>query len=383
MGGASGHMPHPFDLEIVESGAGLIKLFSSIETLFRNEDISEFANVKIDGSNLSFKLVGNQFAVDRGTQKPIDVEGITIDRIHERYDPSYQVYKDIEKLLTILNSAYYDIIPELKELNLENNTLFLNTEFVNKTNVVDYEYDFIAIHGVSQFYEKYRKVKGGKFIKTRPGLYNPENRNKAISLELDYNKEAMDSLVFKLNKHAEKFKMKVFGPIPASFAKETSIEKALNTKLRIPTELKTEFVKSCNGKTLLHWLENIKELPAKYSFKNKRYDKFYETKDGKKINPYHKKTYYQVVEDKVMLSDIANSEFDHDNIMAGIVILHATRLIGQVLLNSLTSEVGDVSNHEGVVLRNRKYSNHPFKITGEYLVKGMFGYIAKDLASRK
>ena len=383
MGGASGHMPHPFDLKMVKSGAGLINLFKSIQTMFNENDISEDVNVKIDGSNLSLKLVGKQFAVDRGTQKPIDVEGITIDRIHERYDPSYQVYSDIEKLLTILNSAYSDILPEIKALNLETNSIFLNTEFVSKTNVVDYDYDFIAIHGVSRFYEKYKKVKGGSYIKTRPGLYNPQGRNKAVSLEIDYDESALESLVNKLGKHAEKYGMKVFGPIPARLGKKADITNALNTKLKIKTDVRTEFINKSNGKTLEQWLQNIASLPANYSVKEKRYDTLVTTIDGRKINPYHKKTYYQVIEDNVCLSEIASNEESHDSLAAGIAILHATRIVGQSLLDSLTSEIGNVSNHEGVVIRSPKFSLLPFKITGEYLVKGMFGYIAKDLASRK
>lgn len=382
MGGASGHMPHPFDLEIIKSGAGLINLFDSIKRQINSEDITESFNVKIDGSNLSFKLVGNEFAVDRGTQKAIDVEGITINRIIERYEPTYQVYADIEKLLMILNTAYLDIKPELEALGLTDSSVFLNTEFVNKTNVVDYGYDFIAIHGVSQFYEKYKKVKGGNFVRTRPGIYNPFGKNKAISKEIDYDEIALSSLIEKLNVHANKFGMKVFGPISVTKKKTCQIENALNAKIKIPTDLKTRFIKSCNGKTLEECLKLIQELPANYSLKNKRYDLFVETNDGRKINPYHKKTYHQVMESKTLLSDIAGTEYAHDKIAAGIIVLHATRIVGQALLDSLTSEVGDVVNHEGVVIRCNKYAEHPFKITGEYLVKGMFGYIAKDLANR-
>ena len=105
MGGAFGHMPHPFDLETVKSGDDLINLFYSIQKEVNTSIIRESFNVKIDGSNLSFKLVGEEFAVDRGTQKTIDVEGITLSRIAERYDPTYQVYADIEKLLMILMNS--------------------------------------------------------------------------------------------------------------------------------------------------------------------------------------------------------------------------------------------------------------------------------------
>lgn len=383
MGGASGHMPHPFDLETVKSGEDLINLFYSIQNFINTSVIKENINVKIDGSNLSFKVVGNEFAVDRGTQKAIDVEGITLNRIHERYDPSYQVYSDIEELLLILNSSFFDIQEELKDLGmLKDNTIFLNTEFVSKTNVIDYPYNFIAIHGVSQFYEKHKKVKGGKYIKTRPGISNPKSSNKAISKEIRYNEDTLARLVEKIRPYAEKRGMKVFGPIPAIKKKECLIEKALNKKLRITTEIKTPFLNSNNGKTLKDWLNAIVELPAYYCHNNKRYMTMVENNKGKKINPYHKKTYYQIIEENTPINSLISVQ-DIDKVAAGIAILHATRIVGQSILESMTSWVGPVVEHEGVVIRKQSFSEHPFKITGEYLVKGMFGYIAKDLASRQ
>jgi len=375
MGGAFGHMPHPFDLEKVKSGVGLINLFKSIESDINNKRTDNF-NVKIDGSNLSFKLVENEFAVDRGTQKPIDVEGITINRIHERYDPSFRVYADIEKLLLVLNSAYYDILPELNQLGMVNdNTIFLNTEFVSSTNVIDYKFDFIAIHGVCQFYEKWKRVKGGKFIKTRNGISNPQSKVKSISKEIDYNHDILMTLIKKLSKHARKVGLKVFGPIGTKYKLSSSIESVLQKRFTIPTDYDTEFLKSNNGNTIKEWLESIHRLPAYYSIKEKKYDTFYETLEGRKINPYHKKTYLAVVENGLPVSSLI-TKVNIDSITAGIVILHSTRLLGQEIIKSLTSEVGDVVNHEGIVIRDEEHSLYPFKITGEYIVKGMFGSVA-------
>ena len=56
MGGAFGHMPHPFDLETVKSGDDLINLFYSIQKEVNTSIIRESFNVKIDGSNLSLSL---------------------------------------------------------------------------------------------------------------------------------------------------------------------------------------------------------------------------------------------------------------------------------------------------------------------------------------
>ena len=380
MGGAFGHMPHPFDLEKVKSGEDLINQFYLIQRKINQRNIEETFNVKIDGANLSCKLVGSEFALDRGTQKPVDVNGITINRIHERYRPDFSLYGDIQNLLSILNNAYNDILPELSELGMTtDNSKFLNIEFVSSKNVIDYDFSFIAIHGLSQFYEKWKKVKGGKFINTRHGIPNPKSFNKAISTEIDYNQNTMVTLIEKLKVHAQEFGIKVFGPISASKLKESNIEAALETTFHIPTDHNTEFLSSNNGNTLRQWLQSIQQLPAFYSIKEKRYNNFYEKIDGKKINPYHKSTYVDIIENGVPISSIMKHQ-TIDDVAAGIVILHATRMVGQSILNCLTSEIGPVTTHEGIVIRDNEFSDHAFKITGEYLVKGMFGTIAKDAA---
>ena len=51
--------------------------------------------------------------------------------------------------------------------------------------------------------------------------------------------------------------------------------------------------------------------------------------------------------------------------------MHATRLLGSRLLYSLKSELGNVSDQEGIVLRDRAVSTMPVKITGEFIVRGM------------
>ncbi len=79
MGGAAGHMRHPFDLQSVQSGNDLIQIFEDLKSYV--QVAAQDINVKIDGVNVSFKLVGNEFAVDRGSNKPIDVEGCNFRKI--------------------------------------------------------------------------------------------------------------------------------------------------------------------------------------------------------------------------------------------------------------------------------------------------------------
>ena len=69
-GGAAKHMAHPFD--IVTDGKQLIKVFKdSIVSLDKGGGA-----VKIDGINASIRLVNGKFVMDRGSAKPLDIQGI-------------------------------------------------------------------------------------------------------------------------------------------------------------------------------------------------------------------------------------------------------------------------------------------------------------------
>ena len=158
MGGAAGHMRHPYDLQSVQSGTDLISIFEQLKSYASKS--AQDINVKIDGVNVSFKFVNGEFAVDRGSTKPIDVEGVTLTRLPERFGAGHGMIPAITNLLTILNNALPDIYSEIQELGLVSNKhFFLNTEYVlGTTNATSYNNNFIAIHGVNAFYAKYRKV---------------------------------------------------------------------------------------------------------------------------------------------------------------------------------------------------------------------------------
>ena len=74
MGGAAGHMAHPFDLGSVRTGNDLIDFFNKAKEHLETEGAGA---VKIDGVNVSFKVVEidgqHEFAVDRGSLKEIDI----------------------------------------------------------------------------------------------------------------------------------------------------------------------------------------------------------------------------------------------------------------------------------------------------------------------
>ena len=142
MGGAAGHMAHPFDLGWVNSGSDLLDFFEKAGTFVEKKGAGA---VKIDGVNVSFKVVGDdenkQFAVDRGSLKPIDIEGITMDRVDDRFPAGHGMRPAIRTLLTILNKSLSEIQPELENLGLwDDPSRFLNTEYVEgTTNVTKYD----------------------------------------------------------------------------------------------------------------------------------------------------------------------------------------------------------------------------------------------------
>ena len=395
MGGAAGHMRHPYDLQQVQSGTDLISIFEQLKSyaMISAQDI----NVKIDGVNVSFKLVDGEFAVDRGSTKPIDVKGVTLARLPERFGSGHGMIPAITNLLTILNNALPDISGEINSLGLASNEhFFLNTEYVlGTTNATSYNNNFIAIHGVNAFYAKYKKVTkkmlkvdpNAQPILLRPGL-SGGGKN---SVEVNYDQTAMSSLISKLKTHASPLGFDVYGPIPTAAKQGAVIDysSALNTpfEVNISDDYSDEYgqFEHLQGRPIKDWLSEITQKPASYSAPT--YDTAYRTTDGKKINPYHKNTYLKILSrsepvDSFIMAD--ESGDDVRQVINGSVMLHATRLLGNAFLAGLTSDVGDMisddASHEGVVIRDPQFSQYPFKITGEFIVAGMYGVIAQKMS---
>ena len=88
MGGAAGHMKHPFETHDIVTGIDLLNKFTTLaEVLSKNQP-----TLKLDGANTSFKVIntdsnsaGIEFALDRGTQQLQDIEGITLSNMKDRF----------------------------------------------------------------------------------------------------------------------------------------------------------------------------------------------------------------------------------------------------------------------------------------------------------
>ena len=356
MGGAAGHMNHPFDLGWVSTGNDLIDFFDRAKTFVEKKGAGA---VKIDGVNVSFKVVGDeeskQFAVDRGSLKPIDIDGITMSRVDDRFPEGHGMRPAIRTLLGILNKALPDIKSELQELGMwDDPSRFLNTEYVaGTTNVTQYDENFLAIHGLNQFYHKIHSRTGQE----RPGAERPEGV-KAPSVEVSFDPKVMQSLIDKLNSTANEFGFQVYGSVPTERIEDSDIDfsSTLNEPLTIRVSEDREITKS-----LAEWLSEAS---------NPRY-KTVKLKSGKKTHPLHKELYKAIIDGSVPIVDLIE-DADAEAAIYGAIMMHATRMLGNDVLNGLTSPMGDVMGHEGVVLRDDKmFGPNPVKITGEFILGGM------------
>ena len=388
MGGAAGHMNHPFDLGSVRTGKDLIDFFYSAVDYLETEGAG---SVKIDGVNVSFKLVEqdgqHQFAVDRGSMKEIDISGITMNRVDQRFPEGHGMRPAIKTLLTILNEALPSIEPQLKELGMwDNPTLFLNTEYVEgTTNVTDYDENFLAIHGLNQFYEKTAKS-GASKGNIRPGAERPtttvvkrgqevEVPIKDPSREVSYNPEVMVTLIKKLNPIAEKLGFKVYGDVPTSRIVDSNID--LEKTLSEPFTIKISDDREVT-KPLGDWLKGAKNpdydaLRVKININGQE-----QTVTRHALNA---ELYKIIGIDKNPIVNIVD-QADAERTIDGTVFMHATRMLGNDVLRGLTSPMGDIMNHEGVVLRDEeKFGPKPVKITGEFILGNLgsgFGNVKEN-----
>ena len=377
-GGAAGHMAHPFDLEWVKTGKDLVNFFKNnvVQYLSQNEP-----SVKIDGTNVSFKLVQKQdqdgnmrfeFAVDRGSKKPIDIEGVTLDRIGERFPEGHGMRPAIESLLSTFNAALRsgELDQEIDVLGMgANPDLFFNTEYVleredetgNKSpiNVVLYNENFFAIHGLSEF-----------FLQTSPTGRSQSRKSREVVLDQE-KLAALQSLIEKTRNFSPNFN--IYGPenTKAELSSEADFDQALNQEVTIllsPDQPMTD--------TLGGWLNNpqvINPFGTRVTLAN-----------GKSVGALSKLIYTSVLPDKtqpVPLSELLSDNLD-DRVAAmnGALFYHGTRLLGRQVLKSMTTDFGlpSTADHEGLVLRDPELFGFdgPVKITGDFIVTGMVGAIS-------
>ena len=335
-GGAGGHMHHVFNIEWVKTGKDLIKAFQmSINYLKKGP-----AAVKIDGINASIRLITidnkKQFVMDRGSNKPLDVKGITKAELTDRFGEGHGMIVIGGKVLDIFNESIPDITDDLKKLGLwDNPNIMFNIEYVSgSSNVLSYNKNFLAIHGLLEIAQ-----------------ITPTKR---ATKEKSYNKAAMQKLLNNLAASAGNYGYEVLGSIPTVLDGTPNLTAELNKKYTITFNVDTK-----EEKSLSQWLTTAK-VPTENI----------KTIDGKSIAALSKEVLIKI-SDGIPLSEYIADTKDYQAAADGFVIYMATMKLGDAILEKLNSPLGPVSEHEGIVIRDTAISNKPFKITGSFIIKGM------------
>ncbi len=336
-GGAAGHMAHPFDIPSVKTGEDLIKVFEDSAEYLKTND----APVKIDGINASIRLADldgkRQFTLDRGSNKPLDVKGITSDDLLDRFGEGHGMLKIGKNVLDIFNSSISSTKSELKKLGLiDNPNILLNIEYVEgQSNVQKYEKNFLVIHNLLEIKQA-----------------TPKRRETS---EISYNVEDLEAYITKLEPFANKAGFEILHKIPAK----------VKTTPNFSSELGKSYTVVLGGnkkvtKSLKDWLSSAQNT------KGERL----KLKDGKTVDALSKQVFL-AVKNGTPIDEIVADPSDAQLAIDSFVIYQATMVLGDAILKSMTSPIGDVNEQEGIVVRNPKVYDKPYKITGSFIVRGM------------
>ena len=148
----------------------------------------------------------------------------------------------------------------------------------------------------------------------------------------------------------------IYGVIPTTIKKNITFTQPLNTSFAVKFN-----DKKTDTKSIKQWLQTAK---------NPINDK-YKTALGKIEPVMTKKNYLAILNQTANLDDLTTDKADQKKLIDGAIMWHATRLLGNEVIKNLGSDVGDVAEHEGIVIRDPKIAPVPFKIVGEFIVSGL------------
>ena len=348
-GGAAGHMAHPFNIDWVKNGKDLLEVFKMAVDYLKNGP----GAVKIDGLNASVRLIEldgkKQFVLDRGSQKDLDIKGITKDDLLDRFGEGHGMIKVGGEVLDIFNAALNETKPELAKLGLwDDPNVMFNVEYVSGTsNVIDYGNNFLAIHGLLEI-TRQTNAKTGK-----PGA--------RTTTEIEYDENTMQSYIDKLGAVAQTKGYEVVGSVPTEMKSEPNFAKVLSEKITINMGDKEE------TKPLSAWLSTIK-IPENETVK---------LSDGKTVNALSKAVLNAVLAGTPLTEFLADPK-DIPMAINGAITYLATAKLGDEVLKNLDSKLGVVSDHEGVVIRDEKIYDKPFKLTGQFIITGQTSQFQKN-----
>jgi hypothetical protein len=175
------------------------------------------------------------FVMDRGSNKPLDVKGITKAELTDRFGAGHGMIVVGGKVLDIFNDSISACTPALKKLGLwDNPNILFNIEYVaGSTNVLSYNKNFLAVHGLLEI-EQVTPTK--RATKEKPA-----------------NKAAMQDLLNNLAPVANKNGYEVLGSIPTTLKGNPDLSGELNKKYTVSRTAAEK-----ETKTLSQWLAKAK-----------------------------------------------------------------------------------------------------------------------------
>lgn len=436
--GPVGHMWHPFDLDYVKNGKDLLSVFENQVIDYLNQFNS---SIKIDGINGPIRLITKEdgekeFAIDRLSTAPLDVRGVTADRLKERFEKAVLQALDTDEEITIplhklvamgvkiddlkvgsiltithrkknkkvaiksitsghgfvndgsvalnvlntaLRAAPQEMQRILEVLDMWNNpNICLNNDIVHESSKGSGQVNAV------KYDEDFIAFHGLNEIFIPDGKKSRKTREIRLS---DEQKRALTELVNLINKHNPTGGFRALSPFDTVALKgEVDIDysEALGEVVEIKMDDQNAVAKSIGD-----WLKDSKVLKPSY-------DEKYTFADGKKRSYFSKANYVALIPDqgeqqysvRQLLSPEAHPEITEDDyykFASAAIFYHATRVLGRAVLKTLVnkSKVGNeaLTSHEGVVMRSSNIFgvDKPIKITGDFIRDGMFGGIATKM----
>ena len=337
-GGAAGHMLHPFQLDKIAKCTDIIGYFNDLASFLEK---GGGASLKIDGTNCSIRMVernGMQtFVLDRLTKDEDDIKGMTSDDIERKYSNHPFNYGHYAKTtLNCFNECLPHIMPLLKKLGVADNpNIMLNVEFVDgKTNVVEFDRSFIAIHGLLE-------------ITTTPSGYRKTK-------EIRGNSGVIDAICKKMTRLLEGKSISVVSQVPAILKRKPDFNKVLNSDFTVVRNGEKE------TKPLINWMNEYDSIKKGATVV---------LNDGKRIQATAITNIKRIAAGED-LSKIAPEKY-WNNLLSGFFMMYSTLMLGKELNAAMDTVFGDCAKQEGIVIRDEQINgtDAPVKVTGDFIFR--------------
>lgn len=334
-GGAAGHMLHPWQLDKITSLNDLVKYYEDLVALFHGSEKRAF--VKIDGNNTSMRLVDGEFALDRLTKDPRDIAGVKLRDVDNRFAGNEYGYdKVVKHVLEMFDNAIPAIRPQLKKLGLlDDDQIMLNIEYVaGKTNKVEYNTNFIAIHGLLE-------------IVTKPS-------GARITVPKAANQKDLDELASILNKSFGSYGFECYTQFPSIMTEQPDFKNLLQETLTIS---------GLGTKKIAAWLKEYGDIEIKKSASVKM-------TDGKRVQ-ISSISLFNSLRNGANITSLVEEKYI-DSTVVGFLMMYLNSELGFRVLDCFENEkLGKTSSQEGIVIYDNNLNGigAPVKITGKFIYK--------------